>query len=89
MLSIRRILVILLWCSILEANDHSDGSHTVEPSHFFVTNPLFSLENILEGSPELEKDFHELSPQERTELAGCIAALNDVFVSVFLETMSE
>ncbi len=88
MLFLKRVVLIMAWSGTLGAHDQTDGSHSVEPSHFFIAHPLVTLEDILEDYPELEDSFHNLSPQERAELSQCIAALSDAFLSVFLEQIS-
>ncbi|MBA2307665.1 hypothetical protein H0W26_06060 [Candidatus Dependentiae bacterium] len=86
--SIKRVIVILLWCGLVETRDYTDGSNIVEPSHFFVTHPL-TVEDIVEHSPELETSFDTLSPEERIQFAECIAALSDAFSAAFLETLGQ
>ena len=87
MFCLKHLFLILLCWTVLEVHSQADGSQDEEPSHFFMTDPLFTLEDILGDSLDLEEAFHDLPPEERTQFAESIATLSDAFLEVLLEAV--
>lgn len=87
--SIKRLFFICLWWGFALAQNFSDGSTSVDPSHFFVTSSFITLEDLLADSPELEEAFYKLSSEERVAFAECIALLGETFLAHLLKDIAQ